>query len=324
MLLRRRFADLARRMRLAGTRRKARRDPWGWQQGLRGGRRAEALTFPVRNAAFFKIVGREFHRDAIAGDDADKIFAHLACHMGEHLMPILQLHAKPRVGQGLGNDTGNFQRGFFRHTTLPPAPQAHRLSDRLRRAHPTTFGDRVQGHTPKGRLWRFLGTNRTEMSVRAPRRSAAKRTAPPRSDGKPQDDRRVRELDSACPVLRYSGGLQGLPAPASPPYRPVARSVGGRTPARSASEGPAMSCTRSRVGLVKRRVPRSAWTRRDRLGARAASFRRDVGPWTLPSPRRLAYVGGREASELPRSVAIPNPVNELPPPCPSQRNCNLR
>ena len=59
------------------------------------------LLIAVRNPASGKVVGREVNRHPISLQDADVVLAHLAAHVGQHLVPVLELHAERRVGEDL-------------------------------------------------------------------------------------------------------------------------------------------------------------------------------------------------------------------------------
>src|SRR6185437_13210738 len=57
-------------------------------------RRLDRLLVAIDDAAARQIVGRKLDCDAIASENADKILAHLAGDMGEHLMLVFQLDPK--------------------------------------------------------------------------------------------------------------------------------------------------------------------------------------------------------------------------------------
>src|SRR5216683_4649870 len=70
------------------------------------------------DTAFGEVVGRHLDIDLVAGKDADAILAHLARGVREHLVVVVQLDAKHRVGQQLRDRAGEFYQILFRH----PAP----------------------------------------------------------------------------------------------------------------------------------------------------------------------------------------------------------
>jgi len=73
------------------------------------------LSAAVNDPAAAQVVGRDFHFNEVAGDDADEILAHLPGHVGDDLVPIGQFHAKLGVGEGLFNLALVFVDFFFRH-----------------------------------------------------------------------------------------------------------------------------------------------------------------------------------------------------------------
>jgi len=87
----------------------------------------EALTFttttpvlalPKDDPSPSQIVGRQFDLDLIPREDLDVVHPHLARYVSEYFMPVVQLHSKHRVGQGLQHLPGHFDGIFFRHTKL--------------------------------------------------------------------------------------------------------------------------------------------------------------------------------------------------------------
>src|SRR5512139_2178452 len=72
-----------------------------------------------------QVVGREFDRHLVAREDADAMLAHLPAGVGHDGHAVLQLDAKPGVGQHLGHYTLHLDRLFLRHAFLSwlrPAP----------------------------------------------------------------------------------------------------------------------------------------------------------------------------------------------------------
>jgi hypothetical protein len=49
---------------------------------------------PKRNPSPGQIMGRKFHRDAVAGQDADVVLAHLAAQVAEDGVAVLQLDGR--------------------------------------------------------------------------------------------------------------------------------------------------------------------------------------------------------------------------------------
>ena len=79
--------------------------------------RATGLPLAESDTTLGQVVGREFDTDLVAGHDTDEILPHPAGNVGNDLVAAVQLHAKPRVGQGFGDDALDLDCFFFiRHT----------------------------------------------------------------------------------------------------------------------------------------------------------------------------------------------------------------
>src|SRR5437588_911802 len=76
------------------------------------------LPEPVGDPASGRIVGREFHLHAVAGEDADEVDPHLARNMGQHLVPGRQLHAKHRIGEHFDHGPLNLDDILLGHRLL--------------------------------------------------------------------------------------------------------------------------------------------------------------------------------------------------------------
>src|SRR4051795_9560723 len=70
-----------------------------------GPARTGCLLVPVNDATAGQVVGRELHDHSVLGQDADVVLAHLAADVGEHPVPVLQLHPEHRVGKRLDDAT---------------------------------------------------------------------------------------------------------------------------------------------------------------------------------------------------------------------------
>src|SRR5215471_1889224 len=64
------------------------------------------LLVAVDNPPTSQVVRRKLHRDLVSRKNADEILSHFAGDMRQHLVLVLQLHAKHRVGQRF-NDRGH-------------------------------------------------------------------------------------------------------------------------------------------------------------------------------------------------------------------------
>src|SRR5688572_27029234 len=63
--------------------------------------RTAQLPVAVDDARAIQVVGRQLAAHAVAGEDADAKPTHLAGHVAEHGVAVVQLDAEHRVGQGL-------------------------------------------------------------------------------------------------------------------------------------------------------------------------------------------------------------------------------
>src|SRR5215510_4041845 len=79
------------------------------------------LSFPcslleaVRDASPRQVIGRELHLDLVAGKDPDEVHAHLARHVGQHLVTVVELHAEHGVGERLHHGALDLNGVFFGH-----------------------------------------------------------------------------------------------------------------------------------------------------------------------------------------------------------------
>ena len=60
-----------------------------------------------------EVVGGELNLNLVAGENADVMHAHLSADVREHLMTVLQLDAKHRVRQRLGDSALEHDRIFL-------------------------------------------------------------------------------------------------------------------------------------------------------------------------------------------------------------------
>src|SRR5262249_59239213 len=79
-----------------------------------GSSRAFALVAEI-DAAAGEIVGRDLHDDAVADAGADAGFAHLARHVRENLVLVVERSAIIAVGQHLGDGAVEIEQPFLGH-----------------------------------------------------------------------------------------------------------------------------------------------------------------------------------------------------------------
>ena len=82
--------------------------------------RERELAFAVDDPALGQIVRREFDANSIARHDADEVLTHSSRDVGHDNVSTFDLHAEPRVREGLGNGTLDLKSFFllFRHKKL--------------------------------------------------------------------------------------------------------------------------------------------------------------------------------------------------------------
>src|SRR5437667_288698 len=101
------------------------------------------LFEPVCDPAAGQVVRRQLDLDPVTGKNTDEVHAHLAAHVGEHPVAVLQLHAEHRVRQGLDHGALDLDRVFFGHAVLRPSGSVPRV--RLSRV--TSRSSRTRGAT---------------------------------------------------------------------------------------------------------------------------------------------------------------------------------
>src|SRR5712691_849912 len=83
---------------------------------LGGGRRGPLrLLESIRDPAAREVVRRQLDLHAVAREDPDEVHPHLAAHVREHPVAVVQLHSEHRVRQRLHHGPFDLDRVFFRH-----------------------------------------------------------------------------------------------------------------------------------------------------------------------------------------------------------------
>jgi len=92
------------------------------------GARPAISRFPVSPRSFIpisdppprQVIGRHFDLDAVAGENADKVFAHLAADLRQHdMLAVIQTNAKEGVGQFINHDALSRDQIIFSQTDSP-------------------------------------------------------------------------------------------------------------------------------------------------------------------------------------------------------------
>src|SRR5579864_7995247 len=76
------------------------------------------LFVAINNPPAVQVVGRKLHRNLVAGQDTNKILAHLTGYVSQNLVLVLQLHPEHGIGQRFQNHRHYFNRVFFTHAPL--------------------------------------------------------------------------------------------------------------------------------------------------------------------------------------------------------------
>src|SRR5439155_7686054 len=77
------------------------------------------LFVAIGDPAPRQVVGRQIDRDAVALEDPDVVLAHLAAYVGQHFVPVLELHPERRVGEHLRHGPHHLD-GVTGHLRSPP------------------------------------------------------------------------------------------------------------------------------------------------------------------------------------------------------------
>jgi hypothetical protein len=76
-------------------------------------RRLALLQVPEGDAPLGEVVGRKLQRDAVAGQDADVVLAHLAGAVGDQAVAVFQHDTESRVGKYFLYSPVDFNQFFF-------------------------------------------------------------------------------------------------------------------------------------------------------------------------------------------------------------------
>ena len=68
--------------------------------------------------AFFQIIGRHFDRHPVTCQGLDPVLLHLACRVGNDLVPRVELDAVAGVGEDFGDQSFELDQLFFSHGCL--------------------------------------------------------------------------------------------------------------------------------------------------------------------------------------------------------------
>jgi len=78
------------------------------------------LLVPISDPTPRKIIRRHFDLDAVAGENADKVFAHLAADLRQHnVLTVIQSNSKEGVGQFVYHDALGWDQIIFSQTDSP-------------------------------------------------------------------------------------------------------------------------------------------------------------------------------------------------------------
>src|SRR6476646_8513885 len=77
---------------------------------------ALGLLEAIGDAALAEVIGRHLDQNLVPHQHADAVLAHLACGVGDNLMPVLKLHPEGRVGKQLRDGPRKLEQFFFGHS----------------------------------------------------------------------------------------------------------------------------------------------------------------------------------------------------------------
>jgi hypothetical protein len=101
------------------------------------------LFVPVSDPAFGQIVGGHFNLHAVAGENADEIFAHLAADLRQHdVLAVIQTDTEEGVGQFIYYDALGRNKIIFSQTKSPLVKSSAPVEGTHARALPEV-GERV-------------------------------------------------------------------------------------------------------------------------------------------------------------------------------------
>ena len=72
-----------------------------------------SVPVPVGDASSGQVIGGNFYRNAIAGEDADTKLPHLACQTGQDFVFLIDTDFEIRVSENLGNKSFKLDRFFL-------------------------------------------------------------------------------------------------------------------------------------------------------------------------------------------------------------------
>ena len=79
------------------------------------GRRSAALNMTEGNAALREVIRRELKRDAVAGENADVVLAHLAVGVSDEFVTVVELHSVAGVREHFQDLTRHLNEIFLCH-----------------------------------------------------------------------------------------------------------------------------------------------------------------------------------------------------------------
>src|SRR5258706_618332 len=80
------------------------------------------VLVPEVDSSLREVVGRQLEADPVPGEDRDPMLPHLARHVGDHRVPVLERHTVARVGDHLLDGAFHFNQRLFCHVYNPLSP----------------------------------------------------------------------------------------------------------------------------------------------------------------------------------------------------------
>src|SRR5579859_1738861 len=140
----------------------------------------------VHNASAFQVVGTQFHRYAVAGEDADEILPHAPRNVGQHFVATgLELHFEHCIRQRLEHRRHDFNRVFFGQSVSSASLLSVRTSAPSGvtapcacQARPAFFSSSAAQRRPPPRPLPLLRAGRHSLPRTAPERDSVPQLEP--------------------------------------------------------------------------------------------------------------------------------------------------
>src|SRR5206468_6764311 len=111
------------------------------------------VLVPEVDAPFRQIVGRQLEADPVPRENGDSMLPHLARHVGDHHVAVLQRYAVARIGKHLVDGAFHFDQRFFCHANTPSGSGSCRERSLARREAPYPASPRTDACEASNYPW---------------------------------------------------------------------------------------------------------------------------------------------------------------------------